>query len=182
MVKTVETKDILPLSLAEFMVWEANDGFKYEWNDGELIRFTGMNKRQVYIFDALSELFIQKDLKKTGLLVSEYDVVLSGIQMRRPDIAFLTKKQIEQGRTGEDVIPEFIVEVLSETDNINRVEEKVTEYFKAGVKVLWHIFPDIKMVYIYTSRRDVIICLEDDICSASPVLPSFEISVNDLLA
>lgn len=37
----VLTKDIstLPTTLEEFMVWESEDGFKYEWNDGELIKF-----------------------------------------------------------------------------------------------------------------------------------------------
>jgi len=29
----------VPKTLAEFMIWEPNDGFKYEWNDGELIKF-----------------------------------------------------------------------------------------------------------------------------------------------
>lgn len=35
-----------PRTLAEFMDWEPNDGFKYEWNDGELIRFIGMKKKE----------------------------------------------------------------------------------------------------------------------------------------
>ncbi|GAB3514909.1 hypothetical protein GCM10027442_30280 [Emticicia fontis] len=34
----------LPRTLAEFIEWESNDGFKYEWNDGELIRFSGMKR------------------------------------------------------------------------------------------------------------------------------------------
>ncbi len=75
-----------------------------------------------------------------------------------------------------------MIEILSESDNINKVEEKVTEYFKAGVKVIWHIFPDLKMVYVYTSRRNVKVCLEDDICSTSPVLPDFEIVVSEMLS
>jgi Uma2 family endonuclease len=171
-----------PRTLAEFMLWEPEDGYKYEWNDGELIRFIGMNRKQVFIYDYLLDRFIDKGYKQTATLVSEYDVQLSGIQMRRPDIAYLTKEQIAKTKNGVDVIPEFVIEILSENDNINKVEEKVTEYFKAGVKVIWHIFPDFKMVYVYTSRRDVKVCLEDDICSASPVLPDFEIVVSELLS
>ena len=38
-----------PRTLSEFQLWEPNDDFKYEWNDGEIIQFTGMNKNQVYI-------------------------------------------------------------------------------------------------------------------------------------
>jgi len=35
---------------------------------------------------------------------------------------------------------------------------------------------------VYRSRKDVTICFEDDIYSATPTLPDFEISVNALLA
>ena len=171
----------LPRTLAEFQDWEPNDGFKYEWNDGELIKFTGMNRKQVKVYDILLNLFIDKGYKKTGTFVAEYDVQLTGIQMRRPDIAYLTKEQIESADKGTDEIPEFMIEIISGNDQINQVEEKIIEYYKAGVKVVWLVFPDRKSVHIYTSRRNVKICIENDICSAAPVLPDFEIGVDVLL-
>jgi Uma2 family endonuclease len=171
----------LPRTLAEFENWEPNDGFKYEWNDGELIKFTGMNKLQVKIYDVLNTLFIKKGYWETGTFISEYDVQLTGIQMRRPDIAYLTKAQIESANKGTDEIPEFVIEIISGNDNINKVEEKIGEYYKAGLKVVWLIFPENKSVHVYTSRRDVKICIENDICSAAPVLPEFEIGVDVLL-
>ena len=108
--------------------------------------------------------------------------MLTGIQMRRPDVAYLTKEQIMQTRAGENVIPEFVIEILSESDNVNKVEEKVVEYFKAGVRVVWNIYLEQQAIYVYTSRRDVKICIEDDICSAKPVLPDFEMSANQIFA
>jgi hypothetical protein len=36
----------LPQTFDEFQNWEPVDGYKYEWNDGEIIRFTGMKKEQ----------------------------------------------------------------------------------------------------------------------------------------
>ena len=66
---------------------------RYEWNDGELIKFIGMNKKQVYIYDVLAKLLSKKGLFEVGLLVSEYDTMLSGIQIRRPDIVDLTKSK-----------------------------------------------------------------------------------------
>lgn len=170
----------LPTTLEEFMVWESEDGFKYEWNDGELIKFVGMNRKQVFIYEALNQLFIEKGLWKTGTLISEYDVQLSGIQMRRPDVAYLTKEQIASTKQGEDEIPEFAIEIISGSDKANKVEAKTIEYFKYGVKVLWLIYPDNKTVQVYTSLKQAQICTDDDICSAKPVLEDFEISVNDI--
>ena len=171
---------VVPTTLAEFEIWEAGDGFKYEWNDGELIQFAGMNKNQLYIYNTLLDLFIFKGYNLSGILVREYDTKLSGIQLRRPDIAYLTKNQVQLGKNGEDVIPEFIIEIISGTDNINKVEEKITEYFKSGVKVVWNIMPEQQLVYVYTSRKSVKICSENDICSARPVLNDFEISVKSI--
>lgn len=175
-------KTSIPRTLAEFLSWEQpEDGFKYEWNDGELIKFIGMNRKQVYIYDALLNLFIKNGFKTNATLVSEYDIMLTGIQMRRADVAYLTQEQIAQTKLGIDVIPAFVMEILSESDNVNKVEEKVAEYFKAGVKVVWNIYFEQKVVYVYTSRKSVKICTDNDICSASPVLENFEISVQELL-
>ena len=69
---------------------------------------------------------------------------------------------------------------VSSNDQLNIVEDKIIEYFKAGVKVIWNILPKQKTVYIYTSRTNVKICIENEICSAEPVLNGFEIAVNNI--
>lgn len=178
MVATAEK--IFPETFEEFQNWEVVDGFKYEWFDGELIKFQKMNKKQFYFFQVLVKLLIDKGLHHTGMLIAEPDVNLTKTQMRRPDIAFFTNEQYKLGREGIDIIPEFVVEVISENDNVYKLEDKITEYFKAGVKVIWNILPHHECVYVYTSRKTVYICLEDDICSASPALPDFELTVNEL--
>lgn len=170
----------LPKTLEEFLEFEPNDGFKYEWNDGELIKFIGMNKTQLYIYGILTKLFNKKGYWEVGTLIAEQEVQLTGIQMRRPDISYFTDLQIKNTKQGIDEIPEFVIEIISGNDNINKVEEKIIEYYKAGVKTVWLIMPESKTVHVYTSRKNVTICIETDICSAKPVLEDFEISVNDI--
>ncbi len=182
MIQTANNAAQLPRTLEEFLVWESADGFKYEWNDGELIKFTGMNKRQIRIYDILLELFIDNGYKKTGTFVAEYDVQLTGIQMRRPDIAYLSRAQLEEANRGGDLVPEFMIEIISESDNINKVLAKIGEYYKFGAKVVWLVFSEEKQVHVYTSRRNVKICIENDICSAAPVLSQFEIGIEALFA
>jgi len=72
--------------------------------------------------------------------------------------------------------------VVSSNDQINDIKLKLKEYFKHGVRVVWLIMPEQDMVEVCTSVKDVIICLDDDHCSAKPVLDDFEISVKDLLS
>ncbi len=171
----------LPKTFAEFLEWEQPlDGFKYEWNDGEIIQFSKMDKRQIFIFVRLNNFFFERVKKNNGSLASEYETMLSPIQMRKPDIVYLTDEQATEGRNGIDVIPEFIIEVISTNDKPYQIEKKITEYFKAGVKVVWNIYPEPELVYVYTSRKQVQICMDDDICSAAPVLPEFEVKVSEI--
>jgi Uma2 family endonuclease len=171
-----------PRTLEEFLEWEPNDGLKYEWNDGELIQFIGMNKAQFHIYTFLNRLFIAKGYWTKGTFVAEQDVQLSGIQMRRPDMAFFSVEQENNMKNGKDEIPEFVIEVISGSDNFYKVEEKISEYFKAGVKVVWNIIPDEQIVQVYTSRKTIKICTDDDICSAAPVLAEFEITAREIFA
>ncbi|WP_373330620.1 Uma2 family endonuclease [Salmonirosea aquatica] len=174
----------MPQTLEEFMVWEPNDGYKYEWNDGEIIRFERMKKKHLLLLRALSRLFASTEAYRLGgELIQEQDVWLTGIQMRRPDLAYFSGQQIDNSMLlADEPIPAFAIEIISPTDDAIKVDEKVAEYFKAGVQVVWHIYPENESVYVYTSRRNVVICIEHDLCSAQPVLPDFEIRVNDLFA
>jgi len=170
----------LPKTLEEFMVWQQTDGFKYEWNNGEIIQLRGMDIKQLFIFEVINDIFNKKEFWKKGTLVAEQNIILNDVQLRRPDIAYFTKLQVQHGRNGGTQIPEFIIEVISTNDKPYQIEKKITEYFKAGVKVIWNIYPEPELVYVFTSRKQVQICMEDDICSATTVLPEFEVKVSEI--
>ena len=173
--------DALPTTFENFLRFEPNDGLKYEWNDGELIKFSGMKRKHLKLIKILNRLFLKtKAHQDGGELICEQDVMLTGIQMRRPDVAYFSDEQI-QDEVGE-VIPAFCIEVISPTDESEKVEAKRIEYFRAGVQVVWHVFPENGEVFVYTSNKTVQICSDNDLCSALPVLDDFEISVNELLS
>lgn len=173
-----------PQTLEEFLAWEPLDGFKYEWNDGEVIQSERMKKKHLYLIRRLNRLFLTTTAHaEGGELIPEQDVWLSDTQMRRPDLAYFSAQQINESAIAEaEPIPPFVIEVISPTDDAEQVESKVAEYFDAGVEVLWHVYFASQVVYVYTSRRSVTVCLEADICSAAPVLPDFSLSVKDLFA
>jgi Uma2 family endonuclease len=174
--------NLLPKTLEEFIEFESNDGLKYEWNDGELITFEGLKSVHLQIYRILSRLFFRNEIRNRGTIVAKQDVMLTPLELRRPDIAYFTKEQVKNTKNDIEEIPEFVIEVISGNDNINKVEEKIIEYFKAGVKIVWLIMPESRTVHVYTSKKNVTICYDNDICSAKPVLEDFEISVNDIFA
>ncbi len=181
MVIDIKTKTE-PTTLAEFRDWDfAVDGYKYEWFDGELIKFEKIKKKHLKLINILTRRFHQTNsYKNLGSLIPEQDVELSAIQMRRPDLAYFSGEQIANSDKEAEPIPEFVIEIISPTDDATKTEEKLSEYFKAGVRVVWHIHPDLKIIYVYSGRKQVTICSDDDICSAKPVMDDFEISVNEM--
>ncbi|GAB3492659.1 hypothetical protein GCM10027341_07020 [Spirosoma knui] len=180
MTPTQSATNALPTTFEEFLTFEPNDGYKYEWNDGELIRFANMKRKHLKLIKHLNRVFLLTEAhREGGELICEQDAMLTGIQMRRPDMAYFSDAQIQN--EDEEPIPAFCIEIISPTDESEKVEAKRIEYFKAGVQVVWHIFPENREVHVYTGRKIVQICSDDDICSASPVLNDFQITVNELL-
>ncbi|MFN3487958.1 MAG: Uma2 family endonuclease [Emticicia sp.] len=144
-----------------------------------------MNIKFLKLIHVLNRIFLKTNAHQSGgELIQEIEDVF-GSQMRKSDLVFFSAEEIAQSDEIEPV-PAFIIMIISENDQVHHVYNKINEHFKGdtnsvGNKVVWLIFPENKSVHVYTSRRDVKICIENDICSAAPVLPEFEIGVDVLL-
>ncbi len=177
-----------PVSWAEFRAkyLVREDGYKYEWLQGTVEKTRrSMDQTQFYILQNLMRFFrkiyLQKDVQ--GELISEGDMFFQG-NHRRPDIAFLSARQIAAAASGENQVPEFVIEIISGNDQINRVHSKMRDYENAGVKVVWHVFPELQTVHVYGGDHldSMTVCRGEDVCSATPVLPEFALPVNVILA
>ncbi len=175
------------VSLESFLARYPNreDPYKYEWNNGVVEKKPRtMNRDQLKILQNLMRLFTRTTAYAAmGELLSEVDMLMKTVgRTRRADIAYMSGEQMRVASNGELSVCTFVAEVISKNDQINEVEEKLAEYFDNGVQVVWVIFPKLKQVKVYRSVRDITVCFGDDVCSAAPTLPDFEISVNDIFA
>ncbi|WP_223834188.1 Uma2 family endonuclease [Spirosoma profusum] len=126
MLETTYQPMVIPTTFEEFLRFEPTDGFKYEWNDGELIRFASMERKHLQLIRQLNRLFLQTSAHKAGgELICEQDVVLTGIQMRRPDMAYFSDEQIRDEEN--EPIAAFCIEVISPTDEGEKIEAKRIE-------------------------------------------------------
>lgn len=158
------------------------DRFKYEWVGGQVVKTPRtMDKSQFYIQMNLARFLTQlkKSHELNGELIAEGDTFFSG-NHRRPDIAYYTEAQILQGARGENIIPRFVIEIISSKDQMNLVHQKMQDYREAGVDVVWHIFPALQEVHVYRGRK-MEVRTGEDLCSAEPVVEGFEIKVDELL-
>jgi Uma2 family endonuclease len=104
---------------------------------------------------------------------------------RRPDVAFVSYSRWPKNRrvprvNAWPVVPELTAEVISPSDYMTDVIEKVGEYFRAGVTLVWLILPVQEQVYVYTSPTAVRILSHADVLEGDPVLPGFRLPLSDL--
>lgn len=158
------------------------DNYKYEWLNGIVEKTNrNMDYTQIYIANNLMLLFQKlRDTGKTdGTFMTEGDIFFLE-KHRRPDIFYMTAKQLAYTAHGENQVPPFIAEIISSRDQINKVTLKMQNYRAAGVQVVWHLFPQYEEVHVYSGKNltNMVVCKGDDICTASSVITDFSLTVN----
>lgn len=174
--------DGIQMSLDEFLNSNFDDpGFKYEWDNGIVEASETMKQNERIIYRNINRRFIKTKAFQEGYeLISEADCNIKKLKkLRRPDIGIFSKEQIERPDSSQES-PEIIIEILSPSNSIIEEEKKINEYFQSGSKIVWHIFPELRVVKIYTSVKSVKICSDKDICDFGDTIPDFKISVEDL--
>ena len=111
------------------------DKYKYEWLNGVVEKTErAMNYTQFFILRNLLSFFekLRVSGKTSGWLITEPDSFFLE-NHRRPDVAYFTDQQIDRTSLGENQVPQFVIEVISKNDKINKNQKKIQDYHRAGV-------------------------------------------------
>ena len=164
-----------------------DDGSRYELIKGELIRMapTGDEHGDVTMELAgpLYRYIKENNLGKVYAAETGFKIESDPDTVRAPDIAFVRRERIEQtGRLKgfRPGAPDLAVEVLSPSDTIGEIEEKVAEWLEAGARVVWVISPKLRTVTVYRSLTDIVTLTEKDTLEGADVVPGFQIGVTDI--
>jgi Uma2 family endonuclease len=105
---------------------------------------------------------------------------------RRPDVAFVTYQRWARGRpipprdNAWDVVPDLAVEVISPTDVAEELMTKVQEYFQAGVRLVWVVYPLQGFVHVYEALTQIRGLTRADELDGGQVLPGFRLPLATL--
>jgi Uma2 family endonuclease len=105
---------------------------------------------------------------------------------RAPDVSFISWKSLPGGKPPPRsekvpaVVPELVVEVLSESNTLREMTRKREEYFRAGVKQVWEIDPETRSANAYTGPNDFIPVPANGNLSCEEILPSFVLSLQQV--
>lgn len=103
--------------------------------------------------------------------------------LRMPDVSYISKERLKQfPATGWlDIPPDLAVEVVSPTDSATMVQKKALDYIRAGVPLVWVVFPETRTVEVWRSTEPARELLrETDLLTGGEVLPGFSVPVAEL--
>lgn len=119
-----------------------------------------------------------------GMVYTECHFQLKKNLTRVPDIAFVSFERFppDGEPTGSRwlIQPDLAIEIVSPSDVLNEVFEKIDEYFEARVKQVWLVAPEQKILTIYRSRKNATILTEEDEFISEDVLPGFKLRLSDI--
>ncbi len=172
------------------VVCEANPEWRIERN----------NKGQLIIMSPTGGKTGNRNFKITGIFWAWADAhsdlgygfdsstgfTLPDRSMRSPDVSWVEKSRWEKLSEFEQIkfaaiCPDFVIELLSDSDEIGTIKEKMSEWVKNGCRLGWLIDPFDQRVFIYTSGKKVeTISGFNQKLSGGNLLPGFELDLAKL--
>ncbi len=151
---------------------ERHMGILAGWVGGELIRVLGNHCRQ----------------HRSGWILPGGDAGYQGFPgsprtVRKPDVSFVRhgrfhKDQLPDGYSS--VVPDLVAEVISPNDKYEEVDEKIEEYLRAGVRLVWVISPRNHTIRVYRANGSSHSLREGDELNGEDVVAGFRCPVRDL--
>ncbi len=113
---------------------------------------------------------------------AQTDFEIKGIGRRQPDVAFVSLERLPVNvRDTVPLSPDLAVKVVSKTDDFYDLDDKVDEYLKGGVRLVWVVRPIRKVIEVY--RQDdpkMQVRTIDDELDGEDVIPGFKLKVSAL--
>jgi Uma2 family endonuclease len=171
---------------AEFMAL-SRDGHRYEIVNGELIDMGNSGAKHGYVCSVLMILLGgYVHIQKLGAMFdSSTAFKMKSGNKRSPDLSFMAKERLQ----GLDELPDgflegapdLAVEILSPSNTVEEIHNKLVEYFDNGSRLVWVINPKEKYVLVYRSSQEPDRLLKSiDSLDGEEIVPGFSLAIADL--
>ena len=106
--------------------------------------------------------------------------------VRSPDVSWIANARWnsltdKQKRGFAPIDPDFVLELMSPTDELITTQQKMLEYMTCNIKLAWLINPDDRQVEIYRSRQDKEVLDNPSSLSGENILPNLIVDLSDIL-
>jgi Uma2 family endonuclease len=157
----------------------------YELVDGTLVE-KAMGWPESYLAGILMHwLHVYLDQHRLGVATGPDGMTrLFGDTVRGPDVAFVAWARLPGGRIPSepvpDLVPNFVIEVLSKGNTYAEMSRKRREYFHAGVELLWMVDHRARTITVFRSPQDSTVLNDGQIADGGAVLPGWQVNIAEL--
>jgi Uma2 family endonuclease len=164
-----------------------NDGPRYELFKGRLVE-KPMSAKAGLIAGALISLLVPVARGKRQGFVFTSDCGYQCFSTDPKRVVFPDASFIRRGRLPHDVppdghvriAPDMALEVISPSNRAEELMQKILDYLQAGVRLVWVIYPNCRVVLVYRSDNTVSLLKPDNELSGEDVIPGFTCRVAEL--
>lgn len=171
----------------EFMAL-SKDGHRYEVVNGELIDMgnSGMEHGYVACILVAALTTVVRQNKLGAVCDSSTAFTLKNGNKRSPDVSFVAKERLKglkrPPRGFFQGSPDLAVEILSPSNTIEEIHDKIVEYFENDTRLVWVIHPDEKYVLVYHTPEPDRFLRPQDQLDGEAIVPGFSVAVAELFA
>jgi Uma2 family endonuclease len=153
-----------------------DDGYEHELVRGELRRMPNPKPEHGFLVKRVARyLTLYEDVGLATVLLNDAGIWLERDPdtVRGPDISVYFNDRLPPRPWSSyfTIPPALAVEVKSLFDRPADVEEKIDDYRRAGVTLIWYVIPETKAVWVDGAGRERVILTEADVLDGSDVLP-----------
>ncbi len=166
---------------------ERRYGRLYELVDGVLVE-KGMGFRESLLAGALIHILRSFVVPRNLGVVSAPDgsIRLFPGLTRIPDVSFASWDRFPDRRIPADpipsLVPDLVIEVLSESNTAAEMDRKRGEYFAAGVRLIWEFDPRARVVFVYASDGSFTRLDASQSLDGGSVLHGFALKISEVFA
>jgi Uma2 family endonuclease len=170
----------------EFMALP-EDG-RYELVNGELVNMgnSGMEHGEIGSFLGGSLSLYVRSNQLGRVCDSSTAFSMKNGNKRSPDVSFVARERLQGIRRLPKGYfqgsPDLAVEILSPTNTVEEIHDKIVEYFENDTRLVWVIHPDEQYVLIYHSPSPDRLLRIDDSLEGEDVISGFTLPVAELFA
>ncbi|KAF3888700.1 MULTISPECIES: Uma2 family endonuclease [Nostocales] len=186
---TLQLKPVIELTDEQFyLLCRKNPDVKFERNTrGELIIMapTGGETGNYNVEMAADFVFWNRQTKLGKVFDSSTGFKLPNGADRSPDVTWIKKERWdsltpEQREKFPPISPDFVLELMSPSDTLEQVQEKMQEYMENQVKLGWLIDRKKRRVEIYRLGKEVEILESPTELSGEDILPGFVLNLESI--
>lgn len=164
-----------------FIALPENQSRLFELVDGKVIEKVPTQEHGIIVGKIIIRLGGFAEANNLGTIAPEvrHRLPNSEVDEWLPDIAFYLKIEQVVERGASSIMPDMVIEVKSPDDSYKSMVDRAYTYLLNGVKMVWLVYPEKRLVEILTADDRWLLGLNDYIEDID-FLPGFRLLVKDI--